>query len=128
MDVSISHSFGASARYYIVSSPMHATTVHHAVVRVCEQCILSGGVLPFARGHRLWGICMGVHFSPATNETPMLSISLLSVTSLPREMNDGNIGMIPREGLQPCHIYSTLEGSSAFTHLTDCVLASGNKG
>lgn len=59
-----------------------------------------------------WGICLGLHLSMATDETPMLSISQLTVTSL-----SGNewwyIGMISHERFESCHIYNTLEGLAA---------------
>lgn len=73
------------------------------------------GVVPFARVGRgvcHWGICLGLHLSTATDETPTLSISQLPVTSLPRN-EWWYIGMISHERFQSCHIYSTLEGLSA---------------
>lgn len=117
----ILHCLIASAGYSTKPGHIHLWIMHF--VR---------GVLPFARereGGRWdchWGICLGLHLSAATDETPMLSISQLSVTSLPRN-EWWYIGMISHERFQSCHIYSTLEGTFSLLNCSQCVCQAGVK-
>lgn len=57
-----------------------------AAVAAAVAVEIGGGVAVGGGGIRdcHWGICLGLHLSAVPDETPMLSISQLSVTSLLR--------------------------------------------